>query len=157
MKTWSEGAAHAIETMMASINKNDYLTELRKLYDGYMTDDVDYRELGLIAFKSMQEDVNNTNILEGTRRLLVSKQHDYGNQNITRFGHGGIGIRINDKICRLENLVNKDHQVDEALAETWQDILGYCIIGIMMHEETFSLPLESPETWAQSIASIFNR
>jgi hypothetical protein len=35
---------------------------------------------------------------------LVRKQHDYGHDNIGRYGTTGILIRVHDKIARLENL-----------------------------------------------------
>lgn len=145
MTTWAEGAEEAIEIMVSGSDnlEVDHLKQLRTLYDGYMTDDIGYKELGLCALEGLYAEGHYSRqfLLEDTQKLLVGKQHDYGNENITRFGHGGIGIRINDKICRLENLTDKEHQVDESIEDTWQDILGYCIIGIMMHNETFSLPL----------------
>ena len=54
----------------------------------------------------------------------------------------GILIRVCDKIERLRNLQTADEPRFEAVMDTWCDILGYCVIGIMYLDNTFSLPLE---------------
>ena len=72
--------------------------------------------------------------------LLVSKQRDYGTKNISKFGTIGILIRLNDKIERLINLLNRanynlDNIVtsvsDESIYDTITDIIGYCVIAKM--------------------------
>lgn len=75
---------------------------------------------------------------------LVSKQHDYGHSNITAFGLEGIVVRLSDKIARLGNLVKRSTEpLNESAADTVMDIIGYCVIGIMLREGTFMLELKA--------------
>jgi hypothetical protein len=76
--------------------------------------------------------------------LLASKQHDYGHDNIDRYGMQGIEVRISDKVCRLKNLLSRGAAAaNESLLDTWRDIIGYAVIATMLEQETFSLPLAS--------------
>lgn len=84
-------------------------------------------------------------------RLLAAKQHDYGHKNIDRFGLQGIVVRLNDKYERLANLEFTRQflkegntvapKVDETIFDTLQDIVGYCVIGLMVLDDTFKLEL----------------
>ena len=74
--------------------------------------------------------------------LLVSKQHDYGHGNITAFGMKGVLVRLSDKVERLINLKSKKSKAqNESLIDTLRDIVGYCVIALMLNDETFSLDL----------------
>lgn len=84
-------------------------------------------------------------------RLLAYKQHDYGHGNIMRFGLKGIVVRLTDKYERLANLqFTKDFLedggataplVNETIADTLHDIIGYCVVGLMVLDDTFKLSL----------------
>lgn len=80
--------------------------------------------------------VLNTYILEHHRscdeiaKLLDDKRHDYGTDNIRKFGTLGCLIRASDKIERLINLQNKEPNF-ESLEDTWKDIAGYAILGLI--------------------------
>ena len=80
-------------------------------------------------------------------KLLARKQHDYGPENILRFGVPGLMVRLHDKVARLENLLakrdGKNAVNGEAVADTFTDIVGYCVIGMMLVFGTFTLPLGS--------------
>lgn len=76
-------------------------------------------------------------------RLLCSKQHDYGHDNINKFGLNGLVVRLSDKIARLKNLKKKALPRNEAVLDTWQDIVGYCVIAEMLMDGTFQYELES--------------
>ena len=52
-------------------------------------------------FKEMQK------ILDETRILLEKKNEMYGDGNIDQMGEEGIMFRLNDKIIRLKNLLEK--------------------------------------------------
>ena len=69
------------------------------------------------------------------RTLLVEKNKRYGGKNIEEFGQEGVVIRINDKIDRLKNIVfNKVKETeDETIEDTWKDLAGYAILGLMLH------------------------
>ena len=74
--------------------------------------------------------------------LLIGKQHDYGHGNILNFGQIGLAIRVCDKVARLYNLADKQGKVsNESVLDTWNDIVGYAVISLMLDNGTFELPL----------------
>ena len=77
--------------------------------------------------------------------VLVSKQLDYGSENISKFGRTGILVRAHDKVARIENLTKKGEisPKNESIADSFLDLIGYSAIGIMWEEEWFLLPIES--------------
>lgn len=74
---------------------------------------------------------------------LVRKQSDYGHHNIARFGRRGLVVRTHDKIARLKNLHLTRHgkAANEALVDTYTDIVGYSAIGMMWERGWFLLDL----------------
>lgn len=74
--------------------------------------------------------------------LLVKKQTDYGPANITKFGQFGLIVRTHDKVARLENLLAKGiSPSNEAVSDTYMDIVGYSAIGIMVERGWFDYQL----------------
>jgi hypothetical protein len=74
--------------------------------------------------------------------LLISKQQDYGHGNINAFGIYGVLVRLSDKIERLKNLMSNELKpANESLVDTLQDMVGYCVIAMMLDEQTFDLQL----------------
>lgn len=74
--------------------------------------------------------------------LLVKKQTDYGPANINEFGQFGLVVRTHDKVARLENLLAKGiHPSNEAVSDTYMDIVGYSAIGIMVERGWFDYQL----------------
>jgi hypothetical protein len=66
--------------------------------------------------------------------LFDKKQRDYGSGNISDFGEIGVLIRLNDKINRLKNLLKSQASVNfESVADTWDDIANYGLIGKLCH------------------------
>lgn len=85
-------------------------------------------------------------------KLLCRKQHDYGHGNISKFGLVGVAVRMCDKIARAENLVKLggvSAQVTEPLKDTFEDIIGYAVIAVMLYRNTFMLPLDSSDVAKQ--------
>ncbi|MBS3156263.1 DUF1599 domain-containing protein [Candidatus Woesearchaeota archaeon] len=81
-------------------------------------------------FKEMQK------ILDETRILLEKKNEMYGDGNIDQMGEEGIMFRLNDKIIRLKNLLEKNiNPPEETIEDTWKDIIGYGIIGLMVRRK----------------------
>lgn len=72
--------------------------------------------------------------------VLCSKQHDYGHGNINRFGLTGVVVRLSDKVERYANLIGRQAQ-NESTTDTLIDIVGYCVIALMLLDETFQLDL----------------
>lgn len=78
-------------------------------------------------------------------KLLCRKQHDYGHGNITKFGLVGVAVRMCDKIARAENITFSGGvaiQLNEPLQDSYEDIIGYAVIGVMLHRDTFKLLLQ---------------
>ena len=74
--------------------------------------------------------------------LFISKQRDYGSENIAKFGTAGLLIRIHDKIARLENIMERSEGdfntavgvnavPGETIVDTLYDVVGYATIAIM--------------------------
>jgi len=63
--------------------------------------------------------------------LFDKKQHDYGPQNIAKFGTTGVLVRSSDKLERLINLYKREEkpEVAEPITETWQDLSVYGAIA----------------------------
>jgi len=69
---------------------------------------------------------------------LCNKQRDYGPENILRFGHRGLIVRLHDKVARLENLLKSGKTPEnESVADTYLDIVGYSVIGLMLLDRSF--------------------
>jgi len=75
---------------------------------------------------------------------VISKQHDYGHDNILAFRERGLVVRLWDKIARLKNLlwVNNEKPKNESIEDTFTDIAGYAIIGLMLKNNTFENELQ---------------
>lgn len=82
---------------------------------------------------------------------IADKQADYGPQNILWAGVPGIVLRMHDKTARLRNLYARYWKATspaeekasvEPLADSWLDLVGYSIVGIMLLDGTFELPLQ---------------
>ena len=74
--------------------------------------------------------------------LFISKQRDYGSENIAKFGTAGLLIRIHDKIARLENIMERSEGdfntavgvnavPGETIVDTLYDVVGYATIATM--------------------------
>jgi len=75
--------------------------------------------------------------------VVIAKQHDYGHDNILAFKEQGLVVRIWDKMSRLKNLLWKNIEPkNESIEDTFTDIAGYAIIGLMLAEDTFTNELE---------------
>lgn len=75
-------------------------------------------------------------------QLLASKQHDYGHENILKFGTRGVQVRLWDKIARYNNLRRRGAEPEnEAFTDTLKDMIGYSVLLLMLLNNTFTLPL----------------
>ena len=73
-------------------------------------------------------------ILGEMDNLIRKKNAMYGDGNIDTIGQNGIIIRIQEKIERLKHLLlNKINPREEPVEDTWKDIIGYGIIGLMVN------------------------
>jgi hypothetical protein len=70
--------------------------------------------------------------------LWKQKQRSYGPHNIGSFGAPGCLIRSNDKIQRLRRhyFLAKDVSLaDESIEDTWKDLMGYALMGLVCHRK----------------------
>lgn len=97
--------------------------------------------LGVLESKGLLPDY------EDLYNLLCRKQHDYGHENINNFGLIGVAVRICDKIARAENLKTRESNAvrNETVIDTYEDIIGYAVIALMLDAGTFNLQLEAKE------------
>lgn len=66
--------------------------------------------------------------------LIRRKNQMYGDGNIDVIGQEGIIIRLKEKLERLKHLISTDQDPEEEPTEdTWKDIIGYGIIGLMVN------------------------
>lgn len=79
--------------------------------------------------------------------IVISKQHDYGHDNIMAFREQGLVVRLWDKVARLKNLlwVKKEYPKNEPIVDTFTDIAGYAIIGLMLSDSSFLNELKEKE------------
>lgn len=94
--------------------------------------------------KTFNESANK--IGQEVAELVISKQKDYGPKNILNCPVGvytGILVRMYDKFARLNNLLdNNKGPNNETIEDTWKDIMGYALIGLMIQRGEFELPIK---------------
>ena len=95
----------------------DYSQLINKVFDGLDCKEEQTRTI----IQKFLEDI----------KLFDRKQHDYGPQNIAKFGAMGGLVRSSDKGERLINLQNRAEapEVEEPVTETWQDLTVYGAIA----------------------------
>ena len=77
--------------------------------------------------------------------MVIKKQLDYGKTNILDAPGGpdfGILGRLWDKVSRLKNLVDVEEPNYESVKETYLDIVGYGLIGLMIEDGSFGSDIE---------------
>ncbi len=68
--------------------------------------------------------------------LLNRKHKDYSAENITAFGEFGVLVRVNDKICRLKNLLSMGMEPkNESVEDSWLDLANYAIIAQLIRRK----------------------
>lgn len=69
------------------------------------------------------------------RDLLIRKNHDYGDSFSKQFDKYGLMsalIRMDDKMARLDTLINADEtMVDESIEDTLADLAGYALLALV--------------------------
>lgn len=72
------------------------------------------------------------NITEEMLQTYIRKNHDYGdsfNKSLDKFGVIASVVRMNDKMERIESLMNKEALVkDESIKDTLLDLASYCVM-----------------------------
>jgi len=130
-------------SLISDFDKCDKLLQIafRKLLIGVI-DPVDVKPVfdkvkNTALFNILEMDKTSIeSILNDSFNLGVSKNNDYGSDNILKFGIIGIIVRLGDKIARYKNLTtnkNIEQKVkDETLKDTLMDIINYATYGEML-------------------------
>ena len=84
---------------------------------------------------SIKENIDFIEIASEIADMLIKKNADYGDKNLTKHGMTGIIVRLSDKLARLENLQHKKGQVEETTEDTLKDIAGYAINALRLKRE----------------------
>ncbi len=71
-------------------------------------------------------------IADEMKEILIQKNKMYGDKNVDKMGKLGVLTRIEEKIERLRNMIEKDINDRESREDSWKDIAGFGIIGTML-------------------------
>lgn len=162
-QTWEEGAEVAVRQVMESYENLKIagvfdLLSFRELYDKKAFD--------VLAMKARFD------LFWGEAEflsLLARKQHDYGPENVLKFGQDGLEVRLWDKVARHENLIRRagtdglvnPSALNESVYDTLTDMIGYVTIMKMLELGWFKLPLAAdrviPETVFESACGGFGQ
>ena len=74
-------------------------------------------------------------ITDDIKSLLKAKNKNYGDKNVLKMGKLGVLSRIEEKIERLRNTIDKKIEDKESREDSWKDIAGFGIIGIMLERD----------------------
>jgi len=71
-------------------------------------------------------------------KLFDEKQLDYGSTNIGASGEIGVAVRLQDKVSRMRHILLKALKgetsvINEPLADTYQDVANYGMIGMLLN------------------------
>lgn len=77
-------------------------------------------------------------VVDQLTETMTEKFRMYGNENILEDGKSGVYTRMKDKFHRLNNIMNgQNPNKTESEEDTWLDIAGYSIIGMMLTRGTW--------------------
>jgi len=71
-------------------------------------------------------------IADEITKLLIAKNKMYGDKNVEKMGKLGVLTRIEEKIERLRHMIENNLEDKESREDSWKDIAGFAIIGIML-------------------------
>jgi len=71
-------------------------------------------------------------IADDMKELLKKKNRTYGDQNVIKMGKLGVLSRVEEKIARLRNMIENNVEDTESKEDSWKDIAGFGIIGVML-------------------------
>lgn len=156
--TWDAAANEAVREMVARDEAPQTVEALRTFYDHMVAHlrepEVEpslvaamWSTFGARARASSVTLAGTSLLWQAVLETVISKQRDYGKENILRFGQIGLIVRTHDKLARLEHLLaNGAAPEHESLADTVLDLVGYSIIGLLLARGWFELPLSASPT-----------
>lgn len=152
--TWNAAANEIVREMVRLNAMSSTLPSLRTYYDEMSKSINEEPDLDGVVVAAMWNTFGSrcrasAPLLTGESLLwqtvtdtVISKQRDYGKENITRFGQVGLLVRVHDKLARLEHLTATGKTPNnESLADTVLDLVGYSVLGAMLGRKQFALSL----------------
>lgn len=151
--TWNAAATEAVREMVARDAVPHTVADLRAFYDAALARFLEpelepsitaamWGEFGSRTRASSVIIAGETLLWQTVIDTVVSKQRDYGKENITRFGQYGLAVRVHDKLARLEHLLATGTAPNhESLGDTVLDLVGYSVLGLLLARGWFDLPL----------------
>ncbi len=152
MKTWNKAARFELDRITSSLKVGyKFDGDLFDEYSGFMGEAVrsnNDQDIVVWAWYTAVEAARCLDTMgewdaEEIEYVLVSKQYDYGHENINAFGLIGVAVRLSDKIARYYNLIRRDREAkNEPFMDCLKDMVGYGVISAMLAADTFNLELE---------------
>lgn len=152
--TWNAAANEIVREMVRLNAMSSTLPSLRAYYDEMSKSINEEPDLDGVVVAAMWNTFGSrcqasSALLSGKSLLwqtvadtVISKQRDYGKENITRFGQVGLLVRVHDKLARLEHLtVTGKTPNNESLTDTVLDLVGYSVLGALLGRKQFALGL----------------
>ena len=154
--TWEHAAREAIERLNLGTHpegtieqlNGDLQAKIARAADALKRDSrlavqSSLRHLARIAWEWLATDGYDLPTVDWMVDKLAEKQASYGTGNILAFGTTGLVVRSSDKVARVTNMRIKNRSSDEEpLFDSLFDLIGYAVIGQMLEDGTFELPLE---------------
>ena len=152
--TWNAAANEIVREMVRLNAMSSTLPSLRAYYDEMSKSINEEPDLDGVVVAAMWNTFGSrcqasSALLSGKSLLwqtvadtVISKQRDYGKENITRFGQVGLLVRVHDKLARLEHLTATGKTPNnESLTDTVLDLVGYSVLGALLGRKQFALGL----------------
>lgn len=77
-------------------------------------------------------------IADEMKDLIKAKNRTYGDTNIIKMGKLGVLTRIEEKVERLRHMIENNIDDKESKEDSWKDIAGFGIIGVMLERERWN-------------------
>ena len=77
-------------------------------------------------------------IADEMKELLKAKNRTYGDSNVIKMEKLGVLNRIEEKVERLRNMIKNNIEDKESREDSWKDIAGFGIIGVMLERDKWT-------------------
>lgn len=77
-------------------------------------------------------------IADEMKSLLKAKNRTYGDNNVLKIGKLGVLNRVEEKVERLKNMIENNIEDKESKEDSWKDIAGFGIIGVMLERDKWN-------------------
>ena len=95
-------------------------------------------ELKELVAKDIQWEQKLDIVCDYLKALLSAKHHDYGPDNLLKYGFDGIIMSLSNKLARIETLLKhnmKNEVKDESLIDAFLDTAGYALQAVVLFKD----------------------